>query len=115
MQGQYFSGFTASLKLVSLTDGPSWLDKAMLDFNSMLRLSEAQHKQRQSVYNWFMGNKPVVRSESSCYMACLGHEDYVIPGMDQSEKAGMESLIDVVVRRLPAVAKQVRWLLPSWE
>lgn len=80
-------------------------DKAVLDFNNMLRLPEAQHMQCQSVHNWVVGNKPLVRSESSCYLACLESEDYVVLGQDESEKAGMESLIDVMMKSLPAVAR----------
>jgi hypothetical protein len=73
----------------------------------MLRLPEAQVRQRQSVYNWFTGNKPLVCSESACYLNCLESDDYVVLGANEHDKAGMEALLDLVVKNFPGLANRV--------
>lgn len=83
------------------------LDEAVQRFDSMLRLSAATKGQRQSVFNWVAGNKPLVRSESACHLGCLDSKDYAVLGLDESEKAGMESVIDLIVKKFPAVANRV--------
>ncbi|KAI1083597.1 hypothetical protein F5B20DRAFT_527675 [Whalleya microplaca] len=83
-------------------------NEAVHRFDSMLRLPEARERHCQSVYNWVDGNKPLVRSESACYLGCLEHEDYIVLGFDESDKAGMESLIDVIAKKFPAVTNHVR-------
>ena len=73
----------------------------------MLRLPEPQARQRESVNNWFAGNKPLVRSESACYQDCLQNVDYVILGTDDSDKAGIEAFVDMVVKNFPDLANRV--------
>ncbi|CAG8978972.1 hypothetical protein HYALB_00012255 [Hymenoscyphus albidus] len=82
------------------------LDKAVQEFTNMLRLPEVQVRQHQSVYNWFIGNKPLVRSESACYLNCLEGDEYVILGTNEHDKAGMEALLDLVVQNFPGLANR---------
>lgn len=82
-------------------------DNSVQDYYAMLRLPEAHDKQRHSVENWFIGNKPLVRSESSCYMNCTGDKDYVALTTKDTDRAGLDALLDTVVKTFPKVAKHV--------
>ena len=52
-------------------------DQCVQNCHAMLRLPEAHKTQKQNVKNWYMGNKPLVRSESGCYMNCTCGHDYI--------------------------------------
>jgi hypothetical protein len=76
----------------------------------MLALPKAQTKHRQSVENWIDGNKPLVRSESACFLGSLADDDYVALKVDETDWAGLESLLEVALKTFPKIAKQVRIL-----
>ncbi len=56
-----------------------------------------------------LGNKPLVRSESGCFPYDTTDLDHVALGnTEMSDRAGMEALLDVVVKAFPRVAGRVR-------
>ena len=83
------------------------LEKAVLEYQSMLALPQAESKNRRSVENWFNGNKPLVRSESGCFMGGLEDEDYVALKAGQTDSAGLEDLLDIAVKAFPRIARYV--------
>jgi hypothetical protein len=82
-------------------------DKSVQDYYAMLRLPEAHETQKHSVENWYIGNKPLVRSESSCYMNCTDNKDYIALTTNDTDRAGLDTLLDKVVKMFPNVAKHV--------
>lgn len=72
-----------------------------------MRLPEAQRRQRESIENWAVGTKPLVRSESRCFLEADNPGDYVALGADDSDKAGLEHLLDGALRMLPSIARRV--------
>jgi hypothetical protein len=82
-------------------------DKSVQDYYAMLKLPEAHETQKHSVENWYIGNKPLVRSESSCYMNCTDDKDYVALTTNDTDRAGLDTLLDRVVKMFPNVAKHV--------
>ncbi len=81
----------------------------------MLRLPEAQKNQRQSVENWVLGNKPLVRSESTCFLDNAMTKDRVVLGRDQSDQSGLETLLESALRAFPGTSSQVSVpLLRNW-
>jgi len=85
-------------------------DRAVIEYHSMLALPQAQRGHRRSVENWFNGNKPLVRSESSCFLGSLEDEDYVALRADESESAGLEALLEITLKAFPSVARLVSLL-----
>lgn len=83
-------------------------DRCLQDYYAMLRLPEAHRAQRQSVENWYVGNKPLVRSESACYVNCTRGHDYVALTPRDTDRAGLEKLVDLTMRTCPNVARRVR-------
>lgn len=82
-------------------------DRSVQDYHAMLRLPEAHETQKHNVDNWFRGNKPLVRSESDCFIKCTSDKDYVALTVKNTDRAGLESLLDKVVRIFPNVARLV--------
>ncbi|KAI1174285.1 hypothetical protein F4777DRAFT_580102 [Nemania sp. FL0916] len=82
-------------------------DKSVQDFNTILQLPEARTRQRQSVKNWFLGNKPLVRSESKCFLNADIDRDYVSLGMVESDRAGLEALFDAAINVFPSFARKL--------
>jgi hypothetical protein len=81
-------------------------DKAVQDYNGMLRLPEAHETQRQNVENWFMGNKPLVRSESSCFLNMSIDTDYVSLGVsEKNDRSNLEAMLESGLRTFPRIAK----------
>ncbi|KAF5012412.1 hypothetical protein FDECE_1541 [Fusarium decemcellulare] len=86
------------------TNRPS--DKAVQDYNSMLRLPEAQCGQRQNVENWVLGNRPLVRSESACFLNMSIETDYVALGVaEKSDRSGLETMLELVLRTFPSLRR----------
>ncbi len=73
----------------------------------MLRLPEAHKTQKQNVKNWYLGNKPLVRSESGCYMNCTRGHDYIALTAKDADRAGLETLVDILMKAFPSVARHV--------
>ncbi|MCJ1460960.1 hypothetical protein MMC28_011342 [Mycoblastus sanguinarius] len=80
-------------------------DRCVQDCHAMLRLPEAHRTQKQNVENWYMGNKPLVRSESAFYMNCTRGHDYVALTPKDTDRAGLETLVDLTMRTFPNVAR----------
>ena len=76
----------------------------------MLRLPEAHQTQKQNVENWYLGNKPLVRSESGCYMNCTRGHDYIALTAKDTDRAGLETLVDIAMKAFPNVARRVSQL-----
>lgn len=83
------------------------LDRCVQDFNAMLQLPEPRERQRQSLENWFLGNKPLVRSESKCFQNITVDKDYVALGNVEKDRAGLESLLDFAVKVFPNISRRV--------
>jgi arginine deiminase len=74
----------------------------------MLQLPEPQRAQRQNVENWVLGNKPLVRSESGCFLNMSNDTDYVALGVAQrSDRSGLETLAELALRTFPSVRRLV--------
>ncbi|KAG5765768.1 hypothetical protein H9Q72_006170 [Fusarium xylarioides] len=72
----------------------------------MLQLPEPQRAQRQNVENWVLGNKPLVRSESGCFLNMSSDTDYVALGVAQrSDRSGLETLAELALRTFPSVRR----------
>ena len=82
-------------------------DRGVQDFSAVLRLAEAQRTQKQNVENWFLGNKPLVRSESACYMDCARDDDYIALLSKETDTSGLETLVDRTMKAFPNVARRV--------
>ncbi|CAM1506162.1 Fc.00g058030.m01.CDS01 [Cosmosporella sp. VM-42] len=78
-----------------------------MDYNAMLQLPEAKHKQRQSVTNWFLHNRPLVRSESACFLDMLSAKDYIAIGAVDRDKVGFEALLELAVQTFPGIARRL--------
>jgi hypothetical protein len=74
----------------------------------MSTLPQAQIRHRQSVEYWVDGNKPLVRSESGCILGSLCEEDYISVRAEDSDRGGLETLFDIIVKAYPRLAKMVR-------
>jgi hypothetical protein len=79
-----------------------------MEYHSVLTLPQAQRGHRQSVENWVIGNKPLVRSESACFLGSLVDEDYVALRADEPDTAGLEALLEIALKAFPSIAKYVR-------
>ena len=82
-------------------------DTCVQNCHAMLRLPEAHKTQRQNVENWCLGNKPLVRSESGCYMNCTSGHEYIAIGAKDTDMAGLETLVDITMKAFPNLAKHV--------
>lgn len=80
-------------------------DRCVQSYHGMLRLPEASKMQKQSVKNWYVGNKPLVRSESGCYMNCIHDHDCIALTAKAADRAGLETLVDVAMKMFPNVAR----------
>lgn len=76
----------------------------------MLALPQSEPRHRQSVENWINGNKPLVRSESACFLERLNDEDYIALGVDEPDTAGLEALLETSLKAFPKIARHVRFL-----
>jgi hypothetical protein len=76
----------------------------------MLALPQAEPRHRQSVENWINGNKPLVRSESACFLEGLNDEDYVALRAHEPDTAGLEVLLETLLKAFPKIARHVRLL-----
>ena len=83
-------------------------DRCLQDYHAMLRLPEAHRTQKQNVENWFTGNKPLVQSESACYINLARVHDYIALTPKGTDRAGLESLVDFTMRTCPSFARHVR-------
>ena len=90
-----------------MRDSVAVADKAVQDYNNILQLPEAQTGQLQSVQNWVLGNKPLVRSESLCFIETLSARDHIALGRDKSDRAGLEVLVDLAAKSFPGIARRV--------
>lgn len=90
-----------------VTDKLQGYDRCVLDFHAVLGLPEAHATQKQNVENWYVGNKPLVRSESNCYMDCNRDNDYIALATRDTDRAGLETLLDTTIKAFPSVARQV--------
>ena len=82
-------------------------DECVQNCHGMLRLPEAHKTQKQNVENWCVGNKPLVRSESACYVDCTRGRDYIAVAAKDTDRAGLETLVDATMKAFPNVARHV--------
>ena len=73
----------------------------------MVQLPEAHQAQKQNVKNWYAGNKPLVRSESVCYMDCTRGHDHVAFTAKDTDRAGLQTLVDITIKAFPNIARHV--------
>jgi len=64
-------------------------------------LPEPQSKHRQSIARWVFGNKPLVRSESACFLANLQDSDFVALSPPEDDNAVLEDALDWALKRFP--------------
>ncbi|RBR26062.1 uncharacterized protein FIESC28_01090 [Fusarium coffeatum] len=101
---EVYGEYTYTLATPCITDG--WSDKAVQDYNNMLRLPEAHEAQRQNVENWFAGNKPLVRSESACFLNMSVETDYVALGVsERCDRSRLEKVLEWGLRTFPRVGR----------
>ncbi|KAF2184884.1 hypothetical protein K469DRAFT_175293 [Zopfia rhizophila CBS 207.26] len=81
-------------------------NQSVLRFRGMMSLSVTSKRHQHSVRNWFMGNKPLVRSESRVWLS-LGDADadFVSLAPEDPDRGGMEALFDVIVQIFPFLAR----------
>ncbi|KAF2647153.1 hypothetical protein K491DRAFT_672411 [Lophiostoma macrostomum CBS 122681] len=80
--------------------------RSILRFKSMAVLPEASRNHRRSVLNWFMGNKPLVRSESRIWFSLDdAHGDFVSLGPDDDDSGGMETAFSTIIQAVPLLAR----------
>ncbi|TVY87796.1 hypothetical protein LAWI1_G005850 [Lachnellula willkommii] len=82
-------------------------DRAVLVYHNMLALPQAQTQHRQSLEDWVNGNKPLVRSESTCFVGSLKDEDYVTLRPDEPDTAGLEALLEMSLKAFPKLFKHI--------
>ena len=83
-------------------------DRTVIQYQQMLALPQATPRNRQSVKNWIEGNKPLVRSESICFLENSGDNDFVAPRGDTGDEGLLEALIEVLGSHVPGLMKYVR-------
>jgi hypothetical protein len=79
----------------------------MIEYKQMLTLPQAQDNHRHSVRNWVDGNKPLVRSESSCFLNNTEGNDFVSLETENGDRTGLETLLEMSVRRFPRISRMV--------
>lgn len=78
----------------------------------MMQLPEANDQQKQNVENWVLGNKPLVRSESTCYTSSSDYKDYIVlAGNDDID--GLETLLDSALDFFPTLSSYVSLVVQS--
>ncbi|KAI1824728.1 hypothetical protein F4861DRAFT_231373 [Xylaria intraflava] len=82
-------------------------DEAVRRFHEMRCLPAAQDYNLESVENWFIGNKPLARSESGCYMNISRSSDHLVIGPKECDRAAPERLVDFGLRKFPILGKIV--------
>ncbi|KAI1208288.1 uncharacterized protein F4807DRAFT_158633 [Annulohypoxylon truncatum] len=82
-------------------------DQAIAGFHTIKALQSTPDRHVQSVLNWVFGHKPLVRSESKCYLGSSGRGDFVTIAPDDPERAIPEALLDMGVRTFPSISKYV--------
>ncbi|KAI0411723.1 hypothetical protein F5X98DRAFT_42475 [Xylaria grammica] len=87
--------------LNQIRDRLATYDQTVLQFQRMRGLPAASPANILSVQNWFDGTKPLVRSESACYLSENGLGDFVMAGPEDADRAIPESLLDLVIRAAP--------------
>jgi len=83
------------------------LDNSVLKYSKMLRLAGAETQHQQNVKNWMDGNRPIVRSEAGWVSCLLESEDFVALNPIESSKAGLENLLDRILKRWPRFLAKV--------
>jgi hypothetical protein len=73
----------------------------------MLGLVEAESQHQGSVKNWMDGTKPIVRSEASWVMQLLESDDFVALKSKETDKAGLESLLERILKKWPRLFSKV--------
>jgi len=87
------------------------LDHSVLEYTQMLRLSDAKKQHLNSIKNWMDGNKPVVRSESDWVSHLLSSDDFIALKASHSGEAGLENLLDRVLKKWPHYFSKVCYSL----
>jgi hypothetical protein len=76
----------------------------------MLALPPAQPQHRQSITHWVQRYKPLVRSESSCFLVAdlRQQDDFVALGTGAgADRGGIEALLELLLKAWPRLAKLV--------
>lgn len=73
----------------------------------MLALPQAPVKHRKSIRNWVNGTKPLVRSESLCFLEGFHEDDFVALNAGDSDEGALEALFYWLLRALPKISSVV--------
>lgn len=76
----------------------------------MLQLSGAKKQHLISIKNWMDGNRPIVRSESDWVLQLLSSEDFIALKASDGGEAGLENLLDRVLKKWPRFFSKVSFL-----
>ncbi|KAK0659741.1 hypothetical protein QBC41DRAFT_44690 [Cercophora samala] len=79
-------------------------DKHLLGYYQLMCLPEAQTKHRQSIAHWVDGNKPLVRSESACFIGSLNDNDFVTLSPPDDDQAVPEVVLDWALKTFPRLS-----------
>lgn len=82
-------------------------DKHVLAYHQLMCLPEAQTKHRRSLAHWVDGNKPLVRSESACFIGSLNDNDFVILSPPEEDQAVPEAALDWALKTFPRLSALV--------
>ena len=93
--------------VLSLIHANLLLDQAISEFHTVKGLPLTPEWHRESVQNWISGHKPLVRSESRCYLNASEYGDLVTIGPGDPDRAIPETLLDIGVKAFPGISKYV--------
>ncbi|KAK0701330.1 hypothetical protein B0H67DRAFT_595851 [Lasiosphaeris hirsuta] len=79
-------------------------DKSLLAYNQLICLPEPQARHRQSIAHWVYGNKPLVRSESACFLGSLQDNDFLTLSPPEDDHAILEEVLDWALKTFPRLS-----------
>lgn len=77
----------------------------------MLQISGAKKQHLESISNWMDGYRPVVRSESDWVLHLLKSDDFIALKASDGGEAGLENLLDRVLKKWPNLFSKVFYSL----
>ncbi|KAI1503802.1 hypothetical protein F5X99DRAFT_90301 [Biscogniauxia marginata] len=80
-------------------------DQAVAEFHALKCLPSTPRRHRQSIQNWIFGNKPLVRSESTCYLDDSEDDGFVTIGPEDTDRAIPETILDIGLKTFPRISK----------
>ncbi|KAF8848260.1 hypothetical protein BDZ45DRAFT_290779 [Acephala macrosclerotiorum] len=79
-------------------------DRSVCEYRQMLAIPEAEPNQRRNVKNWVHGTKPLVKSESACFIENLEDKEFITLKPDGADNGILESLLELGIRKFPKVS-----------